>query len=216
MSLERVTKSYGADEILPEFSLQVNAGDFLAVTGPNGGGKTTLLRLMLGLLRPSAGSVRYFDAGHSVKYLRVGYLPQKSSIDSRFPVTVEEVVASGLLSAPRSRQQLPAPADDLVALAMEQWGIADMAGHTLSSLSGGQVQRALLARAIVSVPQVIVLDEPLSYLDENYGRLLFDFLSSLRGRATIIVVSHQMEALAPLVNRRLTVDRLVREDTAGL
>lgn len=212
LRLDRVTERFDRSEILPEFSLEVNSGDFLAVTGPNGGGKTTLLRLMLGLLKPSSGRVEYFAAdGSRTRYLPFGYLPQKSSIDARFPLTVEEVVASGLLTAPGKRASLPAPKGELCKMAMELWGVAELAGRTLASLSGGQVQRALLARALVSIPEVIVFDEPLSYLDERYGRVLFSFLEELRGRATVVIVSHQMEQLTPLVTRRLSVDRKVVE-----
>ena len=209
LRLERVTKSFDRRLILPEFSLTVDSGDFIAVTGPNGGGKTTLLRLMLGLTKPSSGSVTYLDGDRRVKYLPIGYLPQKSSIDSRFPVTVGQVVTSGLLKPPGERDR--SSERDAMETVLEVCGLTDLAGHTIGSLSGGQLQRALLARALVSAPKVLMLDEPLSYLDTRFSDRLYEILSSLRGLATVIVVSHQMEGLAPLMTRRLHVDRRVEE-----
>lgn len=209
LRLERVTKSFDRRLILPEFSLTVDSGDFIAVTGPNGGGKTTLLRLMLGLTKPSSGSVTYLEGDRRVKYLPIGYLPQKSSIDSRFPVTVGQVVTSGLLKPPSSRNR--SSERDAMETVLEVCGLTDLADHTIGSLSGGQLQRALLARALVSGPKVLMLDEPLSYLDTRFSDRLYEILASLRGLATVIVVSHQMEGLEPLMTRRLQVDHRVDE-----
>lgn len=209
LRLERVTKSFDRRLILPEFSLTVDSGDFIAVTGPNGGGKTTLLRLMLGLTKPSSGSVTYLDGDRRVKYLPIGYLPQKSSIDSRFPVTVGQVVTSGLLKPPGCRDR--SSERDAMETVLEVCGLTDLADHTIGSLSGGQLQRALLARALVSAPKVLMLDEPLSYLDTRFSDRLYEILASLRGLATVIVVSHQMEGLEPLMTRRLQVDHRVEE-----
>ena len=209
LRLERVTKSFDRRLILPEFSLTVDSGDFIAVTGPNGGGKTTLLRLMLGLTKPSSGSVTYLEGDRRVKYLPIGYLPQKSSIDSRFPVTVGQVVTSGLLKPPGSRNR--SSERDAMETVLEVCGLTDLADHTIGSLSGGQLQRALLARALVSAPKVLMLDEPLSYLDTRFSDRLYEILASLRGLATVIVVSHQMEGLEPLMTRRLQVDHRVDE-----
>lgn len=209
LRLERVTKSFDRRLILPEFSLTVDSGDFIAVTGPNGGGKTTLLRLMLGLTKPSSGSVTYLEGDRRVKYLPIGYLPQKSSIDSRFPVTVGQVVTSGLLKPPSSRNR--SSERDAMETVLEVCGLTDLADHTIGSLSGGQLQRALLARALVSAPKVLMLDEPLSYLDTRFSDRLYEILASLRGLATVIVVSHQMEGLETLMTRRLQVDHRVDE-----
>lgn len=209
LRLERVTKSFDRRLILPEFSLTVDSGDFIAVTGPNGGGKTTLLRLMLGLTKPSSGSVTCLDGDRRVKYLPIGYLPQKSSIDSRFPVTVGQVVTSGLLKPPGCRDR--SSERDAMETVLEVCGLTDLADHTIGSLSGGQLQRALLARALVSAPKVLMLDEPLSYLDTRFSDRLYEILASLRGLATVIVVSHQMEGLEPLMTRRLQIDHRVEE-----
>lgn len=214
--LERVSKSFDGREILPPVTLTVNTGDFVAVSGPNGGGKTTLLRLMLRLLTPSGGDVVYLNGGRPVRRIPTGYLPQKTSVDSRFPMTVDEVVRSGLLNAPGHKPHRGDEISDAEAIAsvMEDCGLTDLRDRVLARLSGGQMQRALLARALVSHPDLLILDEPLSYLDAMYTDRLCDILQCLRGRTTIIVVSHQLETIGSLATRHITVDHGVTETDA--
>lgn len=197
-------------------TLTVNTGDFVAVSGPNGGGKTTLLRLMLRLLTPSGGDVVYLNGGRPVRRIPTGYLPQKTSVDSRFPMTVDEVVRSGLLNAPGHKPHRQDEISDAEAIAsvMEDCGLTDLRDRVLARLSGGQMQRALLARALVSRPDLLILDEPLSYLDAMYTERLCDILQCLRGRTTIIVVSHQLETIGSLATRHITVDHGVTETDA--
>ena len=145
--------------ILENVDLSVAKGDFVAITGPNGGGKTTLLRIMLGLVKPTSGTVA---VGPGVT---IGYLPQKNMIDSHFPVSVTEVVASGLLAdrtlSARERARRVDEALDTVELRSH-------ADSPIGTLSGGQLQRALLGRAIISRPNLLVFDEPLSYIDKHF------------------------------------------------
>lgn len=186
----------------------------MAVSGPNGGGKTTFLRLLLRLIKPSGGEVVYYDDGDRVSSIPIGYLPQKSSLDTHFPITVGEVVRSGLIAPPslRRRDAAVREADDeAMAAVMEFFGLEGLGGNVLADLSGGQVQRALIARALVSRPSLIVMDEPLSYLDDEYGRRLCEMLASLRGRATVIVVSHQMAAIGEIATRRIVIDHKLTE-----
>lgn len=192
----------------------IRTGDFVAVSGPNGGGKTTFLRLLLRLIKPSGGEVVYYDDGDRVSSIPIGYLPQKSSLDTHFPITVGEVVRSGLIAPPslRRRDAAVREADDeAMAAVMEFFGLEGLGGNVLADLSGGQVQRALIARALVSRPSLIVMDEPLSYLDDEYGRRLCEMLASLRGRATVIVVSHQMAAIGEIATRRIAIDHKLTE-----
>lgn len=192
----------------------IRTGDFVAVSGPNGGGKTTFLRLLLRLIKPSGGEVVYYDDGDRVSSIPIGYLPQKSSLDTHFPITVGEVVRSGLIAPPslRRRDAAVREADDeAMAAVMEFFGLEGLGGNVLADLSGGQVQRALIARALVSRPSLIVMDEPLSYLDDEYGRRLCEMLASLRGRATVIVVSHQMAAIGEIATRRIVIDHKLTE-----
>lgn len=197
--------SFGHDTkiVLEHVDLCVNRGDFVAVTGPNGGGKTTLLRLVLGLLRPVSGTIE-FPSGRPA----VGYLPQKNSIDSHFPISVREVVASGLLSD-RSLSRVGRSASVDRALARVE--MEDLADRPIGRLSGGQLQRALLGRAIVSDPALLVLDEPLSYIDKHFEAHIYRLIASMAPGCTILLVSHEMSTIDAMANRHIIVDRHLTE-----
>lgn len=210
VALENIEVRFGKTVVLPDVSLTVGRGDFMAVTGPNGGGKTTLLRVMLGLLKPTFGKVRYFDAsGRETKKLAIGYLPQKSNIDTRFPITAGEAVRSGLLTGYFSRPS----AQDLerYEAVTDLCGIRGYLDRQIGALSGGQLQRTLLARALVSKPELLVLDEPLSYVDKTFEQQIYDIMADLARSTTIVLVSHEMTVLGRMANRHITVDRGVSE-----
>lgn len=198
--------------ILSDINFTVNRGDFVAITGPNGGGKTTLLRIILRLIRPTSGTLTYLTPdGKITDRLDIGYLPQKNMIDSHFPITVEEVITSGLLSSTDiSKEEKKSR--------MEQTLIdVDLCSHrnkTIGTLSGGQLQRALLGRAIISRPKFLVLDEPLSYLDKHFEEQLYGLISRLAEEATVLLVSHEMSVIAGMANRHLIVDHTLHECTA--
>lgn len=206
VELENIEVRFGRTVVLPDVSLTVGRGDFMAITGPNGGGKTTLLRVMLGLQKPTSGTVCYFDPeGRPTRRLAIGYLPQKSNIDTRFPITAGETVRSGLLAGYFSR---PSKEDmDRYEQTVDLCGIRGYLDRPIGALSGGQLQRTLLARALVSKPELLVLDEPLSYVDKNFEHQIYDIMENLARSATIILVSHEMTVLGRMANRHITVDR---------
>ncbi len=189
--------------VLRDVNLAINRNDFIAITGPNGGGKTTLLRLILRLLTPTTGTVVYeSDKGQSK--LRIGYLPQKNMIDSRFPISVSEVIASGLISVPGFDK------DGIAAQTRRMLELVEMetyANQCIGELSGGQLQRTLFARALASKPDILVLDEPLSYLDKHFERHIYDIIARLASDTTILLVSHEVSAVAAMANRHIVVDR---------
>ncbi len=203
ISINDVWHTFGEKTVLQDVNLTVNEGDFVAITGPNGGGKTTILRLILHLLKPTKGSVLYFEGGKQVERLKFGYLPQKNAIDSQFPITVEEVIASGLMTSPFRRttegdRQL---VDDTIKLVR----LDEVRNHAIGKLSGGQLQRALLGRAIISKPSVLVLDEPLSYIDKQFEAHLYQIVETLAATTTIILVSHEMSVISGMANRHIIV-----------
>lgn len=205
ISLHEVSQRWGDRTVLHDVALDILRGDFVAITGPNGGGKTTLLRILLKLLTPTRGRVVYHGPeGKAVSRLPIGYLPQKNLIDSRFPITVREVVASGLLGTPFKKDQ---------ERVEEMLGRVEMTQHAsapIGALSGGQLQRTLLGRALVSEPQVLVLDEPLSYVDKHFEQRIYDIIACLAPKTTIILVSHEMSVIDRMANRHIIVDGSVR------
>ncbi len=208
ISLRGVTMQFDRKVTLNDINLDICRGDFIAITGPNGGGKTTLLRIILRLLDPSKGSVTYLGDKGSGKRLRIGYLPQKNLIDSSFPVTVKEVTAFGLMNTPDiSKEERMRRIDDTIRL----MGLSDHADSAISELSGGQLQRALIGRAIISRPEVLVMDEPLSYLDKDYEHKLYHIIEELAPTTTIILVSHEMSAIAGMANRHLIINHSLQE-----
>ena len=184
--LEGIGMMRQGKDILNDVSLVVNRGDFMAVTGPNGGGKTTLLRIILKLLKPTSGWVKYYDAGAECQRLPIGYLPQKNMIDARFPISVREVVESGLMAPGLSATAGRSARVEEILRMVE---LSDKAGASIGELSGGQLQRALLGRALISRPGVLVLDEPLSYLDKHFEERIYGILEEVAPRTTILLVS---------------------------
>ncbi|MBQ1268583.1 MAG: ABC transporter ATP-binding protein [Muribaculaceae bacterium] len=212
IELQDVKVSYDRSPVLDGVSLRVDEGDFIAITGPNGGGKTTLLRVILKLLKPSSGNVVYRFNGKNVDTLPIGYLPQKNTIDLRFPVTVNDVIASGLLSGFKQKitKENKAKIEEIIELV----GVGDFRNKSIGELSGGQLQRTLLGRALISQPKVLVLDEPLSYVDKNFEHQIYSIIEELSKHTTIVLVSHEMSVIAGMANRHLIVDHGLHECSA--
>ncbi len=212
IGIEDISVRFDNKIILDHVSMSVEKGDFMAITGPNGGGKTTLLRVMLRLLKPNTGSVFYYNDGVQVKRLRIGYLPQKSNIDTHFPITVAETIKSGQITGLLHRRNRQQELD--FTRVVELCGVGDFLDRTVGALSGGQLQRTLLARALVSNPEVIVLDEPLSYVDKTFERQIYSMMENLAKTHTIVLVSHEMSVISGMANRHIIVDRGVHECTS--
>lgn len=190
LRLDHVGMVFGTSAVLSDVSVCVGRGDFWVLTGPNGGGKTTLLRIMAGLLRPSSGRVERAPG------LRMGYLPQYRRIDRTFPITVREVVQSGLLACASSMRPLPRTLRDRCDQWLETMGMEAFADQPIEKLSGGQWQRTLLARAMVSQPDLLLLDEPETHLDAGGKRLLHTLLESWRQVLSVVIVSHEADSIS--------------------
>lgn len=203
-----VRAAYGPHTVLRDVSLAVSVGDFVALTGPNGGGKTTLVRLLLGLMKVQGGTL-WRRPG-----LLTGYLPQYQRIDRQFPITVREIVFSGLHGRkpfwrPFSRFQR-----GHVEEVLAECGLAGLAGRQASELSGGQLQRVLFARAVVGEPDLLVLDEPDTYLDALHRAELYHRLGSFRRHKAVVLVTHNPASIGIAGCRTVHVDGTVSEPGA--
>ena len=196
---------YDRQVVLEDVSLRVRAGEFVALVGPNGSGKSTLLRILLGAIRPDAGTVGIFgeDPGRFVERWRVGYVPQRPNIASEVPATVEEIVTSGRLARRGWWRGLSASDRSAVGHAIESVGLTELASRPVTTLSGGQQQRAFIARAFASEPDLLVLDEPVAGVDAESQRRFSDSLTHLirEHEAGVLLVSHELSAVAGAVDR---------------
>ena len=192
IQLDRIDAAYGSKTVLQQVSLTVCERDFLGIIGPNGGGKTTLVKVILGLLKPTAGHIRYFRDGQEAAEISMGYLPQYSSIDKKFPISVYEVVLSGLNRQKSLFRSFSPAQHEQVKQVIARMGLEGLEKRAIGQLSGGQLQRALLGRALVSNPQVLILDEPNTYIDKRFEAKLYSLLEEINRERAIVLVSHDI------------------------
>ena len=215
VEVEGLRFAYNGETILDDVTFSVPRGEFLALLGPNGGGKTTLLKLLVGLLRPAAGTIRLLGSPLGEALSRVGYVPQDTNVNKDFPVTVEEVVLMGRLGRGRWLGRADAKERRAAASALERVGLADLARRRLGELSQGQRQRVLIARALATAPELLLLDEPTASVDPSAQSALYEVLTELNGEATIIVVSHDLTAVSGHVGAVACVNGKVHYHASG-
>ncbi len=211
--LEDVSFGYESTPVLEHVSIAIARGESISIVGPNGGGKTTLVKLVLGLLQPDEGSVRVFGQAPRHVRLRMGYMPQHAQHDPLFPVTVTDVVLMGCLG----RRGLSGlfgwygSAGRLSAIeALDRVGMADYRRRSFAALSGGERQRVLIARALAAGPELLLLDEPTANVDTVGETRLLEVLRQLGREMTIVMVSHDLALVANLVRKVICVNRRVR------
>ncbi|HYW91602.1 MAG TPA: ABC transporter ATP-binding protein [Gammaproteobacteria bacterium] len=215
--LQGVSFSYGGPRVLDDVTLEVTRGEFLGVIGPNGSGKSTLLRLILGLIRPDTGQITVLGRPPKAARRAVGYVPQFTTFARDFPISVEGTVLMGRLGRTRWLGGYSASDRSRARRAMQETEIGSLAARPLASLSGGQLQRVLIARALACDPEILLLDEPTANVDLGAERTLFDLLRSFNRRMTIVVVSHDVGFISEYVERVACLNRtLVCHRTAEL
>ncbi len=210
---EHASFNYPHGPALEDITLEIADGEFLGVIGPNGSGKTTMLRAILGLIPPSAGSLRIFDCAcqelRCHHRARIGYLPQKKSVDENFPITVGEAVRMGRAGAIGLWKRAGRLDREIVRHALEDVGMADLENHPLGALSGGQQQRVFIARALAQHPQILLLDEPTTGIDTTTQHNVLDLIARLHQdlHLTVVLVSHDINLIAPLAERLAVLKR---------
>ena len=214
VQFENVCFAYNGAEVLHNVCFSVAEREMVAIVGPNGGGKTTLLRLMLGLLRPRVGSVSVFGKAPPAVRQRIGYVPQHMMFDPQFPVNALDVVKMGRVDRHWSGW---CGRDDRAAAekALDQVGMLELAKRAFSELSGGERQRVLIALALASEPDLLLMDEPTASVDSLVEHKLYELLSELHKTLTIILVSHNLNVVTAHVTHVACVNRVVGYHPVG-
>lgn len=205
LELKSVSVAYGSNIVLQDINLSVYDNDFIGVIGPNGGGKTTLLKVILGLVKPFRGKMVSCDALR--ENINIGYLPQISTGDHHFPVNVKDVILSGLMMRKGLISMMSAADRKKADRVIEDLGLEDLAGASLNELSGGQLQRVLLGRAIIGDPHLLLLDEPGNFVDSNFETHFYEKLRLLNERMAILMVSHDVGTISSHVKSYACVNR---------
>ncbi|MGC1391635.1 MAG: metal ABC transporter ATP-binding protein [Bacteroidales bacterium] len=200
-----LSASYGTNIVLDNVDLKVNENDFIGVIGPNGGGKTTLLRVILGLLKPVKG--RLIFNNDILKGNNIGYLPQMSTGDISFPVTVNDIILSGLMIRKSIISGMSAADKKKANMVIYELGLSGMSKATLNELSGGQMQRVFLGRAIIGDPKLLLLDEPGNFVDTTFENDFYEKLKDLNKRMAILMVSHDVGTISSHIKSFACVNR---------
>jgi zinc transport system ATP-binding protein len=215
IDVSRVWFSFNGQPVLQDVDLKVPRGDFLVVIGPNGGGKTTLLKLMLGLLDPSRGTVRSFGQPPRKSAHRIGYVPQNVHVNKTFPVCVLDVVLMGRLRSGKGWSRHARQDRSAAQAVMEQLDVWEYRARRIGELSGGQLQRVFIARALVSGPEVLFLDEAMASIDAQSRGEFYEALTELNRTVTIVAVSHDMMILSSHVKSVACVNRDLHYHDSG-
>jgi zinc transport system ATP-binding protein len=210
VNISNLDAAYRGKVVLKDISLSVMEHDFIGIIGPNGGGKTTLLKVLMGFIKPLKGSVQY-----SISQSEIGYLPQGIQVDDKFPITVREVIASGLDQKFSLAGRISSGQKKQLGIIMEKVGLETLQARSIGELSGGELQRAMLARAIVSSPKLLILDEPDTHVDNRFEIELYGLLRELNQSMTILLVSHDIGIISPYIKTIACVNRDLHYHTSN-
>ncbi len=211
LQLEKVSFSYANSDAIKDISFSVEKGDFVGLIGPNGSGKTTLLKIILGILAPRKGSVYLFekDLKKFNNWGKIGYVPQKAiNIEKNFPATVYEVVSMGLLAAKKFPKIITKQDDAKIKNVLSVVNMQKYSQKRITELSGGQQQRVLIAKSLVTGPEILILDEPTTGVDKENQKSFYDLLGRLnKGGMTIVLVSHDIGRITRYVNKIASINQ---------
>jgi zinc transport system ATP-binding protein len=207
IGLSAVSFSYTGPLVLDRVSLEIAEGEFVGLVGPNAGGKSTLLKIILGLLDPTAGRVEVLGRAPREARRHLGYVPQHPTFARDFPVTVEQIVLMGRLSGMRPFGRFSAADRAVAQRCMQETEVHDLARRQPFTLSGGQLQRVLIARALACEPRILILDEPTANIDARMEGEIFDLLRQINRRLTILVVSHDVAFISGYIQRVACLNR---------
>ena len=201
IEINNLNFKYENNIILDNVSFNVTENENIGILGRNGGGKSTLIKIILGFLKPASGSIKY-----NIDRKKIGYLPQIREFDATFPISVYDLVISGLTDRKNLFRRFNAQEKKSASDIMEEFGISELSGKLINEVSGGQLQRALIARALISDPELIILDEPESFLDKNFESKLYNKLKTLKD-STVIIISHELDEIYKHINSVLLVEK---------
>jgi len=207
ISIKHIYVKYDNDIALEDINLEIIANDFLGIIGPNGGGKTTLLKTLLGLIKPDKGEIRIFGKSPSRAKSLIGYVTQVSTFDNQYPINVRDVVLMGRLNKTRLLTGYNTRDREMTDQAIRQVGMDKYTDRQIGRLSGGQIQRVLIARALISQPKILLLDEPTASIDPEFETGLYELLHELNSELTIILVSHDIGAISQHVTSIACLNR---------
>lgn len=214
LSIRSLSVNYDGMKALEGVDLDIYDDDFIGIIGPNGGGKTTLVKAIMGAV-PYSGTISVADELRRGNHFKIGYMPQVSQFDMNFPISIEEVVLSGL-QADKGFFSRYSKADKMKARALlEQMGISDLASRPIGEVSGGQMQRALLCRAIIAEPKLLILDEPTNFVDNRFEHEFYRMVQSLSKRMAIVIVSHDLGTISSVVKSIVCVNRHVHRHNSN-
>ena len=215
VTLHDVSVRYDSFTALESVSLEIFEDDFLGIIGPNGGGKTTLVKAIVGAI-PHSGRIDFSEELHRGNSRLIGYMPQQTSFDTSFPISVVELVMSGLQSERGFHSRYGAKERPRAIALLELASISELADRQIGEISGGQLQRALLCRAIIIEPKLLILDEPTNFVDNRFENELYTLLRKLNERMAIVMVSHDVGTITSVVKSIVCVNRTVHRHNSNV
>ena len=215
ISLRNVGVSYEGHAALEGVNLDIYDDDFIGIIGPNGGGKSSLVKAIMGAVEHS-GEIEISDILRKSNHYKIGYMPQVSQFDMRFPISIEEVVLSGLQTEKGFFGRYTAKDKELAHKTLEKMGIAELASRPIGEVSGGEMQRALLCRAIISEPKLLILDEPTNFVDNSFEREFYAMVQELSHNMAVMIVSHDLGTITSVVKSIVCVNRTAHRHDSNI